>query len=92
MLPYLGPAVRGEVLLDEECSQGHAEVFVGLGETQPPQLQLTLRTFNLPGKLMDGAPERRGQVFTESCYNPPQHVVMENPGKREEGGTMTFSF
>lgn len=51
------------MLLDEQGSQGHAEVFVGLSEAEPAQLQLLLSAVNLPRKLVDGAAESRGQVF-----------------------------
>lgn len=34
-IPDLSPALWGEVLLDEQGSQGHAEVFVCLGEAEP---------------------------------------------------------
>lgn len=60
---YLGLALWGEVLLDEQGSQGHAEVFVGLSEAEPAQLQLLLSAVNLPRKLVDGAAEGSGQVF-----------------------------
>ena len=62
--PYLGLALRGEVLLDEQGSQGHAKVFVGLGEAEPAQLQLLLGAIYLSRKLVDGAAEGSGQVFT----------------------------
>ncbi len=81
------------MLLDEQGSQGHAEVFVGLSEAEPAELQLLLRTVNLPRKLVDGAAEGGGQVFTERRHDAPQHVVMENPrtGENERGGSVTLS-
>lgn len=79
---YLGLALRGEVLLDKQGPQSHPEVFVGLGQAEPAQVQLLLRAVDLPGKLVDGAAESRGQVFAESRHDAPQHVVMENPEKK----------
>lgn len=67
------------MLLDEQGSQGHAEVLVGLGEAQPAKLQLLLGAVYLPRKLVDGAAEGGGQVLTQRCHDAPQHVVMENP-------------
>lgn len=78
---YLGLALGGEVLLDEQGPESHPKVFVGLSQAEPAQVQLLLRAVDLPGKLVDGAAERRGQVFAERRHDAPQHVVMENPGK-----------
>lgn len=80
---YLGLALRGEVLLDEQGPQSHPEVLVGLGEAEPAQVQLLLRPVDLPGELVDGAAERRGQVLAESRHDAPQHVVVENPKKKK---------
>ena len=65
--------------MDEQGSQSHAKVFVGLGEAEPAQLQLLLCSLNLPRKLVDDAAEGGGQVFAQRYHNAPQHVVMENP-------------
>lgn len=77
--PYLGLALRGEVLLDEQGPQSHSEVLVGLCEAEPAQVQLLLGAVDLPGELVDGAAERRGQVLAEGRHDAPQHVVVENP-------------
>jgi len=82
---YLGFALRGEVLLDEQGSQGHAEVLVGLRQTQPAQLQLPLGAVDLAGELVDGAAEGGGQVLAERGHDAPQHVVVEHPGEAESG-------
>lgn len=76
---YLGLALRGEVLLDKQGPKSHSKVFVGLSQAEPAQVQLLLRAVDLPGKLVDGAAESRGQVFAERRHDAPQHVVMENP-------------
>lgn len=72
------------MLLDEQGSQGHAEVFVGLREAEPAQLQLVLRAVIFPGKLMDGAAEGRGQVLAQRRHDAPKHVVMEDSGQRRK--------
>lgn len=78
---YLGFALRGEVLLDKQGPESHSKVFVGLSQAEPAQVQLLLRAVDLPGELVDGAAESRGQVFAERRHDAPQHVVMENPEK-----------
>lgn len=78
---HLGLALRGEVLLDKQGPESHPKVFVGLSQAEAAQVQLLLRAVDLPGKLVDGAAERRGQVFAERRHDAPQHVVMENPEK-----------
>lgn len=78
---YLGLALRGEVLLDKQGPESHSEVLVGLSQAQPAQVQLLLCAVDLPGKLVDGASESRGQVFAERRHDAPQHVVMEDPEK-----------
>lgn len=84
---YLGLALRGEVLLDEQGPQRHAEVLVGLSEAEAAQLQLLLHAVDLPGELVDGAAEGGGQVLAQRRHDAPQHVVVQNPGdRREEGG------
>lgn len=80
--PYLGLALRGEVLLDEQGAQCHAKVLVGLSEAEAAQLQLLLHAVNLPGELMDGAAEGSGQVLAQRRHDAPQHVVVQNPGDR----------
>lgn len=67
------------MLFDKQGAKGHAKVFVGLGEAEPSQFQLLLGAVNLPRKLVDGAAEGGGQMFTERCHNAPQHIVMKNP-------------
>ena len=67
------------MLLDEQGSQRHAKVFVGLSQAKLAQLQLLLSAVDLPGKLVDGAAEGSGQVFAQRCHDAPQHVVVENP-------------
>lgn len=67
------------MLLDKQGPQSHSKVFVGLSQAEPAQVQLLLRAVDLPGKLVDGAAEGRGQVFAERRHDAPQHVVMENP-------------
>lgn len=74
------------MLLDKQGPQSHPKMFVGLSQAEPAQVQLLLRAVDLPGKLVDGAAESRGQVFAESRHDAPQHVVMENPKK-----TVTYS-
>lgn len=84
---YLGLALRGEVLLDEQGPQRHAKVLVGLSEAEAAQLQLLLHAVDLPGELVDGAAEGGGQVLAQRRHDAPQHVVVQNPGdRREEGG------
>lgn len=75
----LGFAVGGEVALDEEGPESHAEVLVGLIETQPGEFGLSLGAVDLARELVDGAAERRGEMLAESRHDPPQHVVMQNP-------------
>lgn len=79
---YLGFALRGEVLLDEQGAQCHAKVLVGLSEAEAAQLQLLLHAVNLPGELVDGAAEGGGQVLAQRRHDAPQHVVVQNPGDR----------
>lgn len=73
-------------MLDEQGSQGHAEVFVGLSEAESAQLQLLLSAVNLPRKLVDGAAKGCGQMFTQCRHNAPQHVVMDNPRAEDTKG------
>lgn len=76
---YLGLALRGEVLLDEQGPQRHAEVLVGLSEAEAAQLQLLLHAVDLPRELVDGAAEGGGQVLAQRRHDAPQHVVVQNP-------------
>lgn len=71
------------MLLDKQGPQRHPKMLVGLGQAEPAQVQLLLRAVDLPGELVDGAAERRGQVLAERRHDAPQHVVMENPEKQE---------
>lgn len=79
---YLGFALRGEVLLDEQGAQCHAKVLVGLSEAEAAQLQLLLHAVNLPGELVDGAAEGGGQVLAQRRHDAPQHVVVQDPENR----------
>lgn len=71
------------MLLDEQGPQRHPKMLVGLGEAEPAQVQLLLRAVDLPGELVDGAAERRGQVLAERRHDAPQHVVVEDPEKQQ---------
>lgn len=77
------------MLLDEQRSEGHPEVFVGLCEAQSAQLQLLLRPVDLSRKLMDSAAESRGQMLAQRRHDAPQHVVMENPETEQKSGINT---
>ena len=68
---YLCLALRREVLLDEHRPQGHAEVLIGLCQTQPAQLELPLCAVDLTGELVDCAPEGGGQVLAERRHDAP---------------------
>ncbi len=70
------------MLLDEECTEGHAEVFVGLIETQPLQIQLLLASVDLTRELVNRAAKRRGEMLAQCRHDTPQHVVMKNPEKQ----------
>lgn len=83
---YLGLAVRGEVLLDEQGPQGHAEVLVGLSEAQPAELQALLGAVDLPRELVDGAAEGGGEVLAQRRHHAPQHVVVQDPREEESRG------
>jgi len=72
------------VLLDEECAEGHAEVFVGLIETQPIQIQLPLASVVLARELVNRAAKCRGEMLAQRRHDTPQHVVMKNPEKQSE--------
>lgn len=71
-------------MLDEQSAQSHAEVFVGLSETQTTQFQLTLGSVDLTRELVDGAAERCGEMLAESRHDTPQHVIMKNPERERE--------
>lgn len=79
------------MLLDEQRPQCHAEVLVGLREAEAAQLQLLLGAVDLPGKLMDGAPEGSGQVLAERRHDAPQHVVMKDSAGNRADTIFTFS-
>lgn len=78
-ITYLGFAGRGEVLLDEESSQGHAEVLVGLTQADLTQLKLLLIALHLLGELVDGITEGGGEVLAQHHHDAPQHVVVKDP-------------
>lgn len=78
-ITYLGFAGRGEVLLNEESSQGHAEVLVGLAQADLTRLQLLLIALHLLGELMDGITEGGGEVLAQHHHDAPQHVVVKDP-------------
>lgn len=81
---HLGSAGGGEVLLNEERAERHAEVFVGLIETQTPQILLLFGAVDLARELVDGAAERRGEMLAQRRHDPPQHVVVKNPETENE--------
>lgn len=78
-ITYLGFAGRGEVLLNEESSQGHAEVLVGLAQADLTRLQLLIAALHLLGELVDGIAEGGREVLAQHHHDAPQHVVVKDP-------------
>lgn len=71
-------------MLDEQGAQSHAEVFVGLSETQTAQFQLTLGSVDLARELVDGAAECGGEMLAESRHDTPQHVIVKNTDRQRD--------